>query len=203
MSLEPDGSPKSWPPLGLPTGSVRALLTMAVIGVVVNSVVRGTKLDELWTETLLIALAHYYTARRFVALPPDVVKRLTNDGLLDQEAHPLYLPKHSIRILILAAFGGLGFWLYKQGRLWEPRALTLLMIVAAYVLGSIVRGIGSWFASKTGKRPSSRWGDLKAIVVLLAIAIAAATELMPDLANLPPEIDRIALAMLLFYFGSR
>jgi len=203
MSLEPDGSPKNWPPLGLPTGSVRALLTMIVIGVVISSVVRGTKLDELWTETLLIALAHYYTSRRFVALPPDVAKRLLDEGLLDKESNPLYLPKHSIRILILAAFGGLGFWLYQQGRFWETRALTLLMIVAAYVCGSIVRGISSWFSSKTGRRPSSRWGDLKAIVVLLAVTFAAATELMPHLAGLPPEIDRIALALLLFYFGSR
>ncbi len=29
-------SPKSWPPLGLPTGSVRALLTLIVVAVVVT-----------------------------------------------------------------------------------------------------------------------------------------------------------------------
>lgn len=182
---------------------MRALLTLSVIAVVIQSVVRGTKLDELWTETLLIALAHYYTSRRFVSLPPDVVKRLTDEGLIDRESHPLFLPRHSIRFLILAAFCGLGVWLYQQGRIFEPRGMTLLLIVAAYVLGSIVRGISSWFSSRVGRKPSSRWGDLKAIVVLLAVGLAATTEFVPALATLPPEVDRVALAMLLFYFGSR
>jgi hypothetical protein len=30
-----EGSPKTWPPLGLPTGSVRALLTLIIVAVVV------------------------------------------------------------------------------------------------------------------------------------------------------------------------
>jgi hypothetical protein len=79
----------------------------------------------------------------------------------------------------------------------------LLGIVAAYVLGSIFRGIGAWFGSRTGRRPSSAWGDFKAIVVLLAVGIAGVPELleMPDF--LPDMAHRVALGMMLFYFGSR
>ena len=202
-TLEPEGSPKYWPPLGLPVGSVRAILTLFVVAIVTVSVARGRDLDLIWTETLLIALAHYFTSRRFVSLPPEVLKRIQEEGLIEKEQHPLFLPRHSIRLLILAAFVGLGVFLYKQHRLWEPRAISLLGIIAAYVLGAMVRGIGAWFGGKTGHRPSSAWGDFKAIVVLLAVGMAGVPELidMPDF--LPAMAHRVALGMMLFYFGSR
>lgn len=201
--IEPEGSPRNWPPLGLPIGSVRAMLTLFIVVIVTLSVARGRDLDLIWTETLLIAMAHYFTSRRFVALPPEVLKRIQNEGVLDQEVHPLYLPRHSIRFLILAAFVGLGVYLYREQRLFETRALSLLGIVAAYVLGAMVRGISAWFGSRTTRRPSSLWGDAKAIIVLLAVALVGIPELlsMPDV--LPPMAHRIALGLMLFYFGSR
>lgn len=202
-TLEPEGSPKYWPPLGLPVGSVRAMLTLFVVAIVTVSVARGHDLDLIWTETLLIALAHYFTSRRFVSLPPEVLKRIQEEGLVEKEGNPLFLPRHSIRLLILAAFIGLGVYLYKQHRLMEPRAVSLLGIVAAYVLGAMFRGVGAWFGSRTGRRPSSAWGDFKAIVVLLVVGIAGIPELfdVPDF--LPAMAHRVALGMMLFYFGSR
>jgi hypothetical protein len=80
-----EGSPKTWPPLGLPTGSVRALLTLIIVAVVVAKYALGQDLDVLWIETLLIALAHYFTTRRFVALPPQVLQRLEQEGVIAQE----------------------------------------------------------------------------------------------------------------------
>ena len=200
---ESDEDPKYWPPLGLPVGSVRAILTLFIVAIVTLNAARGKPLDLIWTETLLIAMAHYFTSRRFVSLPPDALKRIQQEGILDQEVHPLYLPRHSIRILILGAFVGLGVFLYQQNRLFTVDSISPLGIVAAYVCGSIVRGIGSWFGRRTGRQPSSLWGDLKAMLVLLAVAVAGIPELvsMPDL--LPPVAHRIALALMLFYFGSR
>ena len=53
MTLEPEGSPKYWPPLGLPVGSVRAILTLFVVAIVTLSVARGPDhdhdLDLVWT----------------------------------------------------------------------------------------------------------------------------------------------------------
>ena len=200
---ESDEDPKYWPPLGLPVGSVRAILTLFIVAIVTLNAARGKPLDLIWTETLLIAMAHYFTSRRFVSLPPDALKRIQQEGILDREVHPLYLPRHSIRILILGAFVGLGVFLYQQNRLFTVESISPLGIVAAYVCGSIVRGIGSWFGRRTGRQPSSLWGDLKAMLVLLAVAVAGIPEMvsMPDL--LPPVAHRIALALMLFYFGSR
>ena len=203
MTFEPEGSPKYWPPLGLPIGSVRAILTLFVVLIVTLSVARGHDLDLVWTETLLIALAHYFTSRRFVALPPDVLARIQREGVLEQEGNPLFLPRHSIRLLILGSFIALGVYLYRQNRLWEPRSVSLLGIVAAYALGAIVRNIGSWFGRGTRPPTKAGWGDFKAIVVLLAMAVAGVPELlsMPDL--LPPMTHKISLGLMFFYFGSR
>ena len=201
--IEPEGSPKDWPPLGLPVGSVRALLTLTIVAVVVSKLAQKSDLDILWIETLLIALAHYFTSRRFVALPPEVIKRLEQEGVIDKEQHPLFLPRHSIRTLILAAFAGLAAYLYREQRLTEPRVLSLLGIVAAYVLGALVRGISGWIGRWRSRRPSRLWGDAKAVVVLSAIALVAVPEFLNSANLLPPEVHKVALGLVLFYFGSR
>jgi uncharacterized membrane protein (UPF0136 family) len=203
MSLEPEGSPESWPPLGLPTGSVRALLTLTVVAVVIHSVVRQHTLDIIWTETLLIALAWYFTSRRFVALPPAVIERLQNEGVIEKESSPLYLPRHSIRFMLTAAFTCLGIWLYQQGRMFNAREFTLLLLVYSFILGAVLRNIANWFRTRKLKHRSSGWGHIKAATVLMVVGFAACAELMPDRGPVPVQFDRIALAMMLFYFGSR
>ena len=99
---------KVWPPLGLPTGSVRALLTLLIVAVVIVQTVRGQEIEILWAETLMIAMAHYFTTRRFLNLPPDVIRRLAKEGHVEPEANPLFLPRFSIRLILLAIFAGLG-----------------------------------------------------------------------------------------------
>lgn len=201
---EPVGSPKTWPPLGLPVGSVRALLTLGIIGVVCLNLVRGREPDVLWLETLLIALAHYFTSRRFVALPPDVVKRLEAEGVLENEKQPLYLPRHTIRILIVGAFVGVAVYLYREQRLLNNvPALSLLGIIFAYLFGALCRTVGGWLTRKRNSPPGRFWGDARAVVVLVALAVIAVPQLLdqPDL--LPPDAHRVALALVLFYFGSR
>jgi hypothetical protein len=199
-----EDSPRNWPPLGLPAGSVRALLTMLIVAVVVTATVRHQKLDVLWTEVLLIALAHYFTSRRFVSLPPDVLKRLQTEGVIKNEKQPLFLPKHSIRLLLTGSFAGLAYYLYDEGRLFDPDSMALIGIVAAYILGHLVRGVANWFKSNDkDAQPSRLWQDGRAIIVLLSIAVASFAPLsnQPDL--IPEQLHRIALALVLFYFGSR
>src|SRR5258706_8059036 len=114
------------PPLGLPNGSVRALLTLLVVAVVIAQVCRQNDVEPLWTETLMIALAHYFTSRRFIDLAPDLIKHLEAEGHLEIESHPLALPRHSIRTLLVLAFVGLAVYLYFEHKLFEPQALSIL-----------------------------------------------------------------------------
>ncbi len=191
------------PPLGLPSGSVRALLTLLILAVVVAQLLRGQEVEVLWTETLMIALAHYFTSRRFINLAPEVIRQLESTGQLEQEAHPLYLPRHTIRILIFTVFVGVGVYLYRQDRLFDSQALSILGVVFAYVLGTVAHGILHWW-TKGKQTPTVRgWEDLKAAAVLLVLLYTAATYLfeMPEAA--PRQVRDTALALVLFYFGSR
>lgn len=205
-----EGSPKTWPPLGMPTGSVRAILTLILVAVMITRIVREGDLpvdpahdDLLWIEALLIALSHYFTSRRFVDLPPEARRQLEEDGVLDRERNPLFLPRNSIRIIIIAAFGWLTYYLYQQNRLLEHHATTLLAMMASFLLGATVRRIGIWWNRNQIKRSQGTFGDLKALIVLAAMLCVAIPEFLgsPDVLN--PVFHRVALGMMLFYFGSR
>ena len=127
------------PPLGLPRGSVRALLTLLIVAVVIVQLGRGREVELLWTETLMIVLAHYFTSRRFIRLSPEVIRRLTEEGQIEAEPHPLYLPRYSIRLILVLAFVGLAVYLYRQDRLFQSQAMSILGIVFAYLLGIVAR----------------------------------------------------------------
>lgn len=190
------------PPLGLPPGSVRALLTLLIVAVVIVEVLRANQVPLLWTETLMIALAHYFTSRRFVQLPHDVLRRLEEEGKLEQEAHPLYLPRHSIRAIIVLAFVGLAVYLYRTNRLGDLDALAIVGTVFAYFLGVLLRGALAWWNRLQQTVTPAWWHDAKAAAVLLVLAATAALYFYdPDL--VPLWLRNTTLGLVLFYFGSR
>ena len=112
--------------------------------------------------------------------------------MLETESNPLFLPRYSIRIILVLAFAGVAVFLYRQNRLWEPQSLSLLGVVAAYLLGVAVRF-----------RRFRVWEDVKAVVVLVVL-IGTAGMYLADRGNLVPnQVRDIALGLVLFYFGSR
>lgn len=202
-----EGSPKTWPPLGMPTGSVRALLTLILVAVVITRMAHGADVsgqqELLWVESLLIALSHYFTSRRFVELPPDVMRQLEDDGVIEKERNPLFLPKNSIRVIIVAAFGWLTYYLYTTHQLLEHNALPLITLMASFMLGALVRYVIRWW--HRGRPPATQgtFGDIKAVVALVALLAVAIPEFLGSPQILDPIFHRIALAIMLFYFGSR
>ena len=175
------------PPLGLPNGSVRALLAILVVAVVFIEVIRRREIEPLWTETLMIALAHYFSSRRFISLAPDVVRRLEAEGRMEVESNPLYLPRHSIRAIIILAFVGLAIYLYRQGQLFDASALSILGVVFAYLLGVVAHGILIWWTKGRPTKAIQSWEDIKAAVVLLVLLYTAGAYLLdrPDLVPRP------------------
>jgi hypothetical protein len=178
--------------LGLPSGSIRALLTFLIVAVVIAQIVRGQQVELLWTETLMIALAHYFTSRRLISLSPDVIDHLTKEGKIQPESRPLYLPRHSVRAILVLAFVGLAVYLYQHDRLMDSQALSVLGVVAAYFLGIVAR-----------VKNVPGWEDFKALIVLTVLAIVAVPYFIdrPDLIS--PLMRNITLGLVLFYFGSR
>jgi hypothetical protein len=195
--------PTSRPPLGLPNGSVRALLTLLIVAVVITQVARGHGVSTLWTETLMIALAHYFSTRRFIKLAPELIHQLEAAGAVETELHPLFLPNRSIRIIIFAAFAGLAVYLYAQGRLFESQALSILGVVAAYFFGTIARMALHWWTKGKQTHAVRGWQDIKALAVIGLLAYTAGDYLLNP--GHPPStaLRNTTLGLVLFYFGSR
>lgn len=195
--------PNERPPLGLPPGSVRALLALLVVAVVIVLGVRGKELDTLWSETLMIVLAHYFSSRRLVDLPADLQRQLEEAGTIAHEPRPLYLPRHTIRVAIILAFVGLAAYLAREGKLFTSSAMQSIGVVFAYFFGIVFRWLRDWGCKLLGVTPRWWWGDTKAIVAIVA-AGACATFYFIDRSDLllPWQRDAV-LGMILFYFGSR
>ncbi len=193
-------------PLGLPAGSVRGLLTLLIVGFVVVQTAQGRAIGVLWVETLMIVLAHYFTSRRFLKLSPETIAQLEASGELEPEANPLYLPRHTIRATIVAAFIGLAVYLGREGRLFEEQSVKILGTVGAYFLGILARIVIGWWNRRSSRPIPDRWGDIKALVTLAVVAFTIALRLagwnrflLIDTAGL----ENLMLGLVLFYFGSR
>jgi hypothetical protein len=196
-------SPKTWPPLGMPQGSVRALLTLVVMAVVVSNLARGRETDVLWVQALLVALAHYFATRRIVGLPGDVLQKLEDEHVVVPERHPLFLPRYSIRLIIIATFVGLAVYLHREGRLYEPKTLAFLGMIFSYLVGALVRGFLHFVHRRRETPPHHLWADLRALTVLVAVIAAALPEFLDVPYHLPHELLAVALGLVLFYFGMR
>ncbi|MCA9069108.1 MAG: hypothetical protein KDA84_09310 [Planctomycetaceae bacterium] len=195
-------------PLGIPRGSIRASLTILVVGFIVFQTAEEQSIGLLWSETLMIMLAHYFTSRRFVELPRDVRAQLEAEGKIPVDANPLYLPKHSIRGLIVLAFVGLAWYLYSQGRLFESKSLTILGPVSGYFLGILAKVVVGVFRKEGAAKPANWWDDIKAFATLLIVAATVAVEFLNWGNDLPlgltqEQLESTMLTLVLFYFGSR
>jgi hypothetical protein len=193
-------------PLTLPAGSVRALLCLIVVSFVIAQTARGISVAVVWHESLMIMLAHYFTTRRMVPLSKDLRARLEASGDIDREANPLHLPKHTVRVLIIAAFAGLGVYLYRQGRLFETQSLPLLVSVGAYLLGTLAKAVLSWLARSRKTVAPAWWIDLKAASTLAIVVVTVGLQLlgMRSVAGFETgRLEDFSLGLVLFYFGSR
>lgn len=181
------------------------MLTLIIVGVVVVRTIREQPMGLLLAETLMVALAHYFTSRRLVKLPADVKARLEAEGLLDREEHPLYLPRNSVRVLIVGAFAGTAGYMAWSERLMEREALATLGIVLAYFLGLGATAVMEWWAKKHPARDETvvLWEDAKAVVVLTVTVAFAVANLIGAADALPSWMTNTTFALMLFYFGSR
>src|SRR5262249_29647953 len=121
--------------LGLPAGSVRAMLTFLVFGLLA-----GVLLFNVQDKVPLLYNYLWYLLLLIVA-PFFAAHGNTIGGLADTRS-PLGLPRGFFRALIIAGFVGLIAWLVQAGRLWEapPEASVgyPLVLLAGFFLGVFV-----------------------------------------------------------------
>lgn len=191
--------------LGLPPGSIRAILTLMTVGFIVVQTARGERVSLLWFESLMIVLAHYFAHRRFVPISPQMLELLKDEELVEDDARPLHMPRHSLRTIIVLSFAALAAYLHQMGRLFDPVSVPVFVTVGSYFLGIAFGAFGEWWMRGKPSKGVSWFDDVRALVTVIAIAFTIVVQLLGWEHRIPygEKLEVLPLALMLFYFGSR
>lgn len=200
--------------LGLPAGSVRALLALSVLGLLWLLALQplpghGQPLGDLKLPTvfmdlqilMVLILAHFFAAHGH-SIRTNAAQR-----------SPLGLPRGSVRFLLLAGYLGLAVFLYRTQPKFEypssSAVILLLVLVSGFFLGHVLTGaVGAlshgvlpyWF------QDVQAWVALLAILclgVLLIILLFINPSLSLGQEINSPLLEAILAALVGFYFGAR
>lgn len=200
--------------LGLPAGSIRALLALSVLGLLWLVVLRplpvkGEPLGKMQLPSafmdlqilMVLILAHYFAAHGHSIRPHP------------QHKSPLGLPRGSVRFLLLAGYLGLAIYLYRTQPDFEypPSSsfVLLLVLLSGFFLGHILtaavralsRGVlPFWF------QDIEAWAALLAmlcmgVLVMILLFINPSLSLGQEIPL--PVLEAILAALVGFYFGAR
>jgi hypothetical protein len=137
-------------PLGLPHGTIRAIITIMIVAFPFNYILTGHEIPGIITNSIFILIAFYFEARKSETHPLDVIKEIKDPLKVAEErkkdVKPLYLPKYSIRIslvfllisIILGNYFGPNIPFQTVNTL-----LDILTIILLYFIGSFFRSIGN------------------------------------------------------------
>ena len=144
-------------PLGMPRGTVRALITIMIVAFPFGYILRGKEIPGLIVNAIFVTVAFYFEARR-----PDheklkkVVNEIKSPELvkidLRKQKMPLYLPKYSVRILLVSML-----LIFLIANYFGPQVpfqgtntiFDLLIIIVFFIIGEI---LGSILTSRENKR---------------------------------------------------
>jgi hypothetical protein len=197
--------------LGLPSGSIRALLAILVFATVwaLLLIRPSEEIPNYLGDLLFIIMGHYFAARR----------RVLDEQ--DPGPPPLFLPRGSVRLLLLAGSIAVAVLLFRRGQLTsldQNPGVVALLLVGGFLLGVAMNIVMTWWRER-GHRPPRFVEDLRAVVSLAAGGLLAFLVLNHVLLVLPPaSIDnqlstwihlghlrpeQVLAALVGFYFGSR
>src|SRR5262249_23694790 len=142
-------TPRSEPPidwrkvhaLGLPSGSIRALLAILIFATVWCSILVSPtrEIPAYLGDLLFIIMAHYLAARRRAGAGP-------HPG-----PPPLFLPRGSVRLFLLVGSVLVAVLLYRRGQLTavdrNPGVVTLLL-VGGFLLGVAMNTVAAWWKDR-------------------------------------------------------
>jgi hypothetical protein len=199
-------------PLGLPAGSVRALLTLMVLGTVWALLALPPE-KELHVPLYL----HYLT---FLVIGSYFGTRSVNREA--GESPPLYLPRGSVRLIIILGFVAVIAWGAYQNpgflnrmtpslEQLSEQPLLPLVIFGAFFVGVIISALAHMVLAGPLGLPAW-YQDLQAWVSLLAV-LGLGAEVIYQLVILPglepesamklPHWQGILSGIVAFYFGAR
>jgi hypothetical protein len=189
---------------------VRALLAILIFATCwVLLVLRpAEEVPDFLRDLLFIILGHYFASRRHVA-PED-----------EAGPPPLYLPRGSVRIILVLGCVAVTVLLLRRGQLTElernPGAFTLVL-VGGFLLGVVLNTVFAWWRAR-GHRPPRIIEDVRALISMAAGVFLAALVVNRLCGFVPPQQveatfrglrlgrygpEHVLAAIVGFYFGSR
>jgi hypothetical protein len=195
--------------LGLPAGSVRAILALSILGLLWLIVYKyhgpGTTLPVVFIYLqilMVLILAHYFSAHGHTI------------GSNVSARSPLGLPGGSVRLLLLLGYGGLTYFLYQNQADFElPPKENFLMLIALVLGGFFLGHYLTMFVKAISFGTLPYWfQDLQAWIALLAMIALSGLVVIHMFINpsVSPEqqvgslpLDTVLAALVGFYFGSR
>jgi hypothetical protein len=196
-------------PLGLPAGSVRALLTFIVLGLIWALMLLQKEIPLYLFYLMFLIVGGFFAAHGHSIAGPASDSR-----------NPLYLPRGTLRTLIILGFAAVLGWRYylnpdwhalleiKQAALEQP--YLPLVLLGAFFFGVFVARIVSLLSGSQGTAPW--WQDIQSWLALLGALGLAGEVLIQFVINpsLPegqqiqyPPWQAILGAIVAFYFGAR
>lgn len=219
MSTEPPTSPLFRHALGLPAGSIRALLACCVLLYLwVMAFATGIDSDGKVTGMLAQPMAPtafiYMQVIMVIVLAHFTVAHGKTIGSAVSRHSPLWMPRGSLRLILLAAYFGLAYWtwthkdLFRQAEM-EPIIVVLALVLAAFLVGHFSTATMRYVSG--GSLPYwfqdiQAWFGLIGLVLLVWIFIArlVINPNVSDTAKLSLMYSEPAMAVFVgFYFGAR
>jgi len=198
-------------PLGLPAGSIRALLAFMVFGIIWTLLLLPEREDkdilipQYLYYLMFLILGHYFAARSHTPVLAGV-----------RQYHPLYLPRGSLRLIMILGFVAAIAWGFYHNPLFFDRLKSVqlsdqpylpLVLLGAFFLGIVVARMADRVL--TGPEGLSPWfQDILAWVALIAI-LSLGIEVIVRLVINPslsksldlPYWEGYLAAVVGFYFG--
>ena len=202
-AADPTSPASAVPPLNLPVGSVRALITLAVLGTVWAQLARSLPVNDVLQSTLLLVLGYFFGTHAGGTMAPadGFAKKLGGE---DDPHSPLFLPSGSIRLLIVVGFGAVALKLYQDGKVHSQEDLPPVFTLVASFLGGGVSKIGfRRMATMIAQSFLNKIGHAIALTTLGVVVVYCAAIGLGHEAELPAKFPTGFMAIVGFYLGRR
>ena len=134
--------------LGLPAGSVRALLAVLVFATVWGMLLvrPSQEVPDYLSDLMFVIMGHYFATRKrsaAVAVSGDEVG-----------PPPLFLPRGSVRCSLAAGSAAVAAVLYERGvfnRIDRNPGVTTLLLIGGFLIGVILNTIVGWWRERVNR----------------------------------------------------
>ena len=186
-------------PLGLPRGSVRALIMLLLSISTWFLIIEGRPVPEYLLNLLLIVVGYYFAIRTtFLG-----VSSLDSGKLgprIEIEQEPLYLPRGYIRVFIALGFAACALYLAADRSFQDMGYKEFFFILLGLMLGFVIQ-------KATVDHREKSWylklGHLKAFIVLSMTTALFLLIISDSLGEVDVWVIRLIIAFIGFYFTSR